>query len=332
LGPEGLSQVLRPLKNMFPEADFPDVLRGLSAPDDAAVLKLDDTNALVLTADFFAPIVDDPYEFGAIAAANALSDIYAMGARPILAINLVGFPETLDGAILTEIMRGGADKVLEAGAIVAGGHTTKDDEPKYGLAVVGLVAVDDMLANEGAKPGDRLVLTKPLGTGIVATALKRDQAGEAAVRAATESMMRLSAAPVAAIRKVPSGAVHALTDITGFSLAGHGHEMADLSGVALKIDTDALPFLPDAVSLAAQGVSSGGLARNRDYFEQWTQLAGNGGPEESLLFDPQTSGGLLMSVDPAHLDALMAAMAAEGQDAWLIGEVLDGPKGHVITG
>ena len=292
---------------MFPEADFPDVLRGLSSPDDAAVLKIDDNTALVLTADFFAPIVDDPYEFGAIAATNALSDVYAMGARPVLAINLASFPDTLDPAILSEILRGGAEKVLEAGAIIAGGHTTKDDEPKYGLAVVGMVAIDQLYKNEGAQVGDQLLLTKPLGTGVIATALKRESAEPASIRAAIDSMTRLSAGAVAALKKAGNDAVHAVTDVTGFSLIGHGHEMAELSGVAMKINMDQLPFLPGATALAAQGVSSGGLDRNREYYGQWLQQnETNSGPEETLIFDPQTSGGLLVAVSAAEPKTSMA--------------------------
>ncbi len=318
---------------MFPQADFPDVLRGLSAPDDAAVLKIDDNNALVLTADFFAPIVDDPYEFGAIAAANALSDIYAMGARPILAINLASFPDSLAPSVLSEILRGGADKVLEAGAIVAGGHTTKDDEPKYGLAVVGMVAIDQIYKNEGARVGDQLLLTKPLGTGVIATALKKGQAGDPAVRAAIDSMTRLSAGAVKALQSVDGDGVHAVTDVTGFSLMGHGHEMADLSGVALKYHMDPLPFLTGATDLASQGVSSGGLDRNREYYSQWHQQnQTNGGPEETLIFDPQTSGGLLAAVAAEKMPEILAAFAAAGEDVWHIGEVVEGPAGTIITG
>ena len=318
---------------MFPEADFPDVLRGLSSPDDAAVLKIDDNTALVLTADFFAPIVDDPYEFGAIAATNALSDVYAMGARPVLAINLASFPDTLDPAILSEILRGGAEKVLEAGAIIAGGHTTKDDEPKYGLAVVGMVAIDQLYKNEGAQVGDQLLLTKPLGTGVIATALKRESAEPASIRAAIASMTRLSGGAVAALKKAGNDAVHAVTDVTGFSLIGHGHEMAELSGVAMKINMDQLPFLPGATALAAQGVSSGGLDRNREYYGQWLQQnETNSGPEETLIFDPQTSGGLLVAVSAAELQNVLAEFKAAGEDVWHIGEVVDGPAGTIITG
>ena len=332
MGPEGLSQVLRPLKNMFPQADFPDVLRGLSAPDDAAVLKLDDKQALVLTADFFAPIVDDPVEFGAIAAANALSDVYAMGARPILAINLASFPKDMDPSILSDILRGGAEKVMEAGAVVAGGHTTIDEEPKYGLAVVGLVDIDKIYRNEGAQTGDQLLLTKPLGTGVIATAQKRDMADAASMRAAVESMTRLSAGPANVLKDVGGDAVHAVTDVTGFSLAGHGHEMADQSGAALNIRLAALPVLEGTEDLLGQGIGSGGMDRNRDYYSQWVRTTAN---EETarhkLIYDPQTSGGLLVAVAPDALARILAAFEAAGEPFWHIGEVTNGPAGSITV-
>lgn len=317
---------------MFPQADFPDVLRGLSAPDDAAVLKLDDKQALVLTADFFAPIVDDPFEFGAIAATNALSDIYAMGARPILAINLAAFPKDMDPAILSEILRGGASKVLEAGAVIAGGHTTIDEEPKYGLAVIGLVDLDKIYRNEGAQPGDQLLLTKPLGTGVIATALKRGKASEASVRAAIDSMTRLSGGAGAVLKAAGGNDVHAVTDITGFSLAGHGHEMADLSGVALSIRLADLPVLDGTEELLEQGIGSGGMDRNRDYYSQWVSHTANAETaRHRLIYDPQTAGGLLIAVAPEALDHILDAFRDAGEPVWHIGEVTDGPAGTIVT-
>jgi len=318
---------------MFPQADFPDVLRGLSSLDDAAVIKLDDTHALVLTADFFAPIVDDPATFGAIAAANALSDIYAMGARPILAINLVGFPKDMAPSILSDILRGGADKVLEAGAVVAGGHTTIDEEPKYGLAVIGLVELDDIYRNEGAKPGDQLLLTKSLGTGVIATALKSGLADDISIRAAIDSMTRLSAGAVAVLKESGGDAVHAVTDVTGFSLAGHAHEMAYLSGVAMALRLKDLPVIVGAEDLIGQGIGSGGMDRNRDYYSQWVRTCTN---EETLrhklIYDPQTSGGLLVAVAPDVLAVLLAAFEGSGEAVWHIGEVTDGQAGTIIVG
>ena len=317
---------------MFPQADFPDVLRGLSAPDDAAVLKLNDKEALVLTADFFAPIVDDPFEFGAIAAANALSDVYAMGARPILAINLAAFPKDMDLGILSDILRGGAEKVLEAGAVVAGGHTTTDDEPKYGLAVVGLVDIDKIYRNEGARAGDQLLLTKPLGTGVIATALKRGQATEPSMRAAIESMSRLSAGSANVLKASGGEDVHAVTDVTGFSLAGHGHEMADLSGVALNIRLANLPVLIGTEELLGQGVRSGGMDRNRDYYSQWVRHTANEQTaRHGLIYDPQTSGGLLIAVAPEALHRILAAFEEAGEPVWHIGEVTEGAAGMIIA-
>lgn len=317
---------------MFPQADFPDVLRGLSSPDDAAVIKLDDKQALVLTADFFAPIVDDPAEFGAIAAANALSDIYAMGARPILAINLAGFPKDMDPAILSDILKGGADKVMEAGAVVAGGHTTIDEEPKYGLAVIGLVELDKIYRNEGAKVGDQLLLTKPLGTGVIATALKKDMADDASIRAAIDSMTRLSAGAVGVLKETGGDAVHAVTDVTGFSLAGHAHEMAELSGVAMALNLKDLPVLVGTEDLLGQGIGSGGMDRNRDYYSQWVRTRAN---EETLrhklIYDPQTSGGLLVAVAAEALDGLLAAFEEAGEPVTHIGEVVEGEAGTITV-
>ncbi len=306
------------------------MLRGLSSPDDAAVLKLTDELSMVATADFFAPVVDDPYQFGAIAAANALSDVYAMGAEPKLALNLAGFPKTLDLDILNEIFRGGADKVREAGAAIAGGHTTFDEEPKYGLAVMGVLNKATAFANEGAKPGDQLILTKPIGTGIITTALKQSKIDESDTEEAVASMARLSAGAAKILRAAPAGAVHAVTDITGFSLAGHGHEMADQSGVALEIAFSKIPLLAGTDGLAAQGVAPGGAGRNKDYFGQWFER----GPsitdaQETIVFDPQTSGGLLVAVAPQALESLMADFSEASEPVWHIGKVTDGPNGTI---
>jgi selenide, water dikinase len=325
MGPEALAQVLRPLAGRFNAARFPALLRGLEAPDDALVWKLDDTLAVVQTADFFPPVVDDPYHFGAIAAANALSDLYAMGADPIFGINLVGFPDDLDRAILTEILRGGADKMAEAGAAVAGGHTTVDREPKYGLAVTGLVHPDRILAKEGARAGDVLLLTKPIGTGLITTAHKRDRVETADLDAAIASMERLSAKASRLLRE--SSGVHALTDVTGFGLAGHAHEMAELSGVGLRIEWAAVPRLHGAERYAREGMVPGGLRRNEAYYGAWTRLERSLGEADVLLLhDPQTSGGLLGAVDRDRAPALLDRFRAEEEPVWQIGEVLpDGP-------
>ncbi len=307
------------------------MLRGLSSPDDAAVMKLNDAQALVATTDFFAPVVDDPYWFGAIAAANALSDIYAMGGQPTLALNLAGFPKTLDMSILNEILRGGAEKVREAGAVIAGGHTTYDDEPKYGLAVMGMVALDRIFTNGGARPGDQLLLTKPIGTGIVTTALKQQQITEQDAEPAVVSMARLNAGAAKILREAPDGSVHAVTDITGFSLMGHGREMAEQSGVNLNVRLGDVPLLPHAHELAEKGVAPGGAGRNKDYFGEWVDAAPGHAPWSDLvLFDPQTSGGLLCAIAGEAVNGLTTAFAKAGEPVWHLGEVSEGSGRLVI--
>lgn len=327
MGPEALAQVLRPLAGMFRPEDHPELLLGLDAPDDAAVYRLDDERALVLTSDFFPPVVDDPYDFGAIAAANALSDIYAMGAEPLMGINLVGHPQGLDPAILSEILRGGGEKVREAGAVVAGGHTTRDKEPKYGLAVAGLVHPDRILAKGGARPGDRLFLTKPLGTGVVTTALKRDAVRPEHLEAAVVSMSRLNRGAAAILRRFP-GVVHAATDVTGFSLAGHAHEMAVASAVRVRLRWEALPLLAGAAAYADTGQVPGGGRRNEEYYGRWVHEVRALGPAEKiLLYDPQTSGGLFFAVDPASADVVEEAFRQDGEPVWRVGDVADGDAG-----
>jgi len=330
MGPEALSQVLRPLAGMFDREEYPKLLRGLGSPDDAAVWRMDDETALVLSADFFPPVVDDPYHFGAIAAANSLSDLYAMGARPLLGINLVGFPEGMETAVLAEILRGGAEKVKEAGAVVAGGHTTTDKEPKYGLAVVGTVRPDEMLTNAGARPGDVVLLTKALGTGIVTTAHKKGKADEPELSEAIASMERLSAGALLALRSEP-GAAHALTDITGFSLAGHAHEMAHESGVGIEIDWCAAPLLSGVERYARKGWVTGGADRNESFYGPWITFERKIERwEREVLFDPQTSGGLLAAVAPNKAEAVIEAFQKEAEPAWNIGKVVEANPGTLI--
>src|SRR5215472_2017075 len=244
MGADALTHVLRPLAETF-GVGSPDLLVGLGKADDAAVYRLNDEQAIVATIDFFPPVVDDPYTFGAIAAANALSDIYAMGGAPLFCLNLVGFPEDLDASILSEILRGGAEKVREAGAVVAGGHSVTDHEPKYGLAAIGLVHPQHVWRKGGARAGDILLLTKPLGTGVVTTALKNEDATEEDVAAAVAGMTTLNGAAAEALRR--SGSVHACTDITGFGLLGHALEMAEQSGVSLAVRAGAMAWLPGAL-------------------------------------------------------------------------------------
>ena len=330
MGPEALAQVLRPLADMFPAVDYPQVLRGLEVPDDAGVYRLDDERAVVLTADFFPPVVDDPFDFGRIAAANALSDLYAMGATPLFGINLVGFPDDLDPAILTEILRGGGETMRLAGAAIIGGHTTTDPEPKYGLAVVGLIHPDRVLAKGGARAGDVLILTKPLGSGAVTTALKREVAKPGDVRAAVDSMARLNAG-AARILMDAGAAVHAMTDITGFGLAGHGHEMAAQSGLALRFRTADLPVLPGAIGYLAAGARPGGALRNAAHYGKVARVADGADPLRiDLVYDPQTSGGLLAAVDPTAVEAVLAAFAEADEPVWRIGEAVEGDVGGVI--
>lgn len=330
MGPEALAQVLRPLAGMFDAARYPDLLRGLDEPDDALVWRLDGERAIVQTADFFPPVVDDPFHFGAIAAANAMSDLYAMGAEPLFALNLVGFPDDLDPAVLSEILRGGGEKVREAGAVVAGGHTTVDEEPKYGLAVTGLVHPDRILTKAGASAGDVLLLTKPVGTGVVTTAHKREKVDDGDLAAAIESMERLSKGAKRLLCEAGS-AVHALTDVTGFALAGHAHEMAEPSGVALRLRFKDVPLLPGAERYAREGLSPGGAGKNEAFYGAWIRWGRTFESwERRLLFDPQTSGGLLAAVDGNAADALVEAFRRAGEPVWKIGEVADGKPGSLI--
>lgn len=314
--------MLQPLKQLFATDCYPNLLAGLGEPDDAAVWRLDDDKALVTTVDFFPPVVDDPYDFGAIAAANALSDVYAVGAEAILALNLVAFPESLDADVQAEILRGGAEKVREAGAVIAGGHTVTDDEPKYGLAVTGLVAPGQVLTKGGARAGDRLLLSKALGTGLITTALKRGQADADDLQVAVVSMSRLNRE---AARLAQTHAVRAMTDVTGFGLAGHAREMLRADNLDFVIDFASLGWLPGARACAEAGMSPGGTARNREYFAEWTALSPDlGDVEESMIHDPQTSGGLLMAVPAERAQGLLDALLEAGESARLIGSVAPG--------
>jgi selenide, water dikinase len=326
MGPAALAQVLRSLT--LPS--HPDLLVGLEVSDDAAVYRLTDELALVQTVDFFPPIVDDPYTFGAIAAANALSDIYAMGGRPILALAIAGFPEDLAPQIIHAILQGGADKVAEAGAVVAGGHTVIDKEPKYGLCVTGLIHPARVLTKAHAQPGDVLLLTKPLGTGVITTAHKRGIAHEADLAAAVASMLRLNKG---AAEYATTAVVHSATDITGYGLLGHAGELARNSQVAFEIMVAQVPLLPGALDYARQEIFPGGLGRNYDYllgdgFVRFT--AGLERAQTQLLFDPQTSGGLLIALPAAAGAALLARMHAAGEPGWMIGRAVEG-QGITLT-
>jgi len=328
MGPEALAQVLRPLQNLFRAEQYPNLLVGLEVSDDAAVYRINDEVAVIQTLDFFPPVVDDPYDYGAIAAANAMSDVYAMGGEVVLALNICGFPPDLPPEVIAEILRGGAEKVAEAGGVLAGGHTLDDKEPKYGLTVMGLVHPDRVLTKGGARPGDMLVLTKPLGVGIITTALKGEVADPAHVAAAVESMKRLNRRAARLIQQV---GVHGCTDITGFALLGHGQEMAEKSGVRLRFHTSKLPFLEGALQYAEDWLFPGGTCRNKDCYERWVDFAPSVSEEmQMLLFTPETSGGLLVAVPPEGLETLTALFADEGQHYWIVGEVVEGKGIEVI--
>jgi selenide,water dikinase len=310
------------VQDVFSSSDYPDLLVGLSGPDDAAVWRLDENRALAVTTDFFTPIVDDPHAYGAIAAANSMSDIYAMGGKPFLALNIAALPEDLPPHISAAILRGGAEKAREAGVVIAGGHTVKDREPKYGLVVLGFVDPHKMLTKSGLKVEDALVITKPLGFGLTTTALKQDKADPADVEDATAWMSKLNraASELALEFELAAG-----TDVTGFGLLGHGMEMADASGVALEIEFHKLPFLNGAAKYAAQRAFAGGLLDNQSYFGPRVRFAGSvGTDQQKMLFDPQTSGGLLLGVPPDRIDRLIQRAGEMKQPMWVIGTARHG--------
>jgi selenide,water dikinase len=299
--------------------------------DDAAVYRLTDDIALVQTIDFFTPIVDDPFDFGRIAAANALSDVYAMGGKPLTAMNVVAFPiRKMDRDILKEILKGGYEKIREAGALLVGGHSIEDSDIKYGLSVTGLVHPKGILTNARARPGDRLVLTKPLGTGIIATALKGGVASAEALSKITESMATLNR--VASEATVETGA-NACTDITGFGFLGHAVEMATASNVGFAIHWKSVPFFPEAEEYASMGMVPGGTGRNRDFASCRVELAGTIPPLiVDILYDAQTSGGLLISVEGEKAQGLLERLHSRGvQHAAMVGEVTEAPKGGIVV-
>ena len=309
------------------------VLVSAATRDDAAVIRLSADRAIVATVDFFTPIVDDAYAFGAIAAANAFSDVYAMGARPTFALNLVGWPrDPAMLALLGDVIRGAVDIATEAGAVIVGGHSIDDKEPKFGLATFGEVHPDEIVTLGGAKPGDVLALTKPIGTGILSTALKRQMIVESDMAHAIQSMRTLNAAAADAVRSAGADA-HAATDVTGFGLLGHLHNMLEASGVGATIDAAAVPILADARDLAERGAVPGGTERNREAAEDfvtWEEHVSEA--ERTLLCDAQTSGGLLIAVAPDARDPLIAFLEAAGTPAAVvIGEVVRGPAGSITV-
>jgi selenide, water dikinase len=308
----------------------PDVLVGMETGDDAAVYRLRPDLALVVTTDFFTPVVDDAYTFGAIAAANALSDIYAMGARPLMAVNLVAFPiKELPASLLADILRGGLEKVREAGIDILGGHSIDDHEPKYGLAVTGTVHPDRVVRNRGGRPGDRLVLTKPLGTGVIATAIKHQVAPEASAAAAIDGMLRLNRDAADSMATVD---VHAATDITGFGLLGHLHYLARASGVAARVVAAAVPLIEGAERLADAGEVPGGTRSNERFLASRVRWpAALPAARQTLLCDAQTSGGLLIATSSKDTDRLLEALSSRGVPGFVVGELVEGQPGAIVV-
>lgn len=328
MGLATLAQVLRPLHEAFQPEQHPELLVGLHGADDAAVFRVSEDLALIQTLDFFAPVVDDPFTYGQIAAVNAMSDIYAMGGEVQLALNIAAFPEDLDPSILADIFRGGADKVAEAGGVIGGGHTIFDEEPKYGLSVTGMIHPDAVITTAGARPGDALLLTKPIGTGVLLTAMKQQREGaQPGFDAAVASMLELNRHPPHLAR---AAGVHAMTDVTGFGLLGHALEVADRGNVAVEIDAAAVPLLPDALRFAEEGAITGGGGRNLEQLAERIVRPAGTTPLLDLLYDPQTSGGLLIALPAADAEELRAQIAAERGGCWIIGRVVEGDPSVLV--
>jgi selenide,water dikinase len=321
MGPGDLQDVLSGLKQHEPA----DLLVGLGRSDDAAVYRITDEVAIVSTVDFFPPIVDDPYLYGAIAAANSMSDVYAMGGQVLFALNVAGFPREMPKEVIAAVFKGGADKVLEAGGVIAGGHTVVDAEPKYGLAVTGKVHPKRIFIKGGLRPGHRLFLSKPLGTGVIATAAKDDACEPAVLEGAVQSMLRLNRVAAEVAREA---VVRGATDITGFGLLGHAAEMVEASGAGIALRVADIPILPGALALAEKGMFSGGMKRNRTHLEHTLGARGRlslgpsvGAAHAGLLFESETSGGLLFCVAPENVDMVRDGFKRRGEACWEIGEV-----------
>jgi len=315
----------------LPLISDPNLIMGMERAEDAGVYRLRDDLAIIQTVDFFTPIVDDPYTFGQIATVNALSDVYAKGGRPLTALNIVCFPvKTMDISILREILTGGLNKMREAGVVLVGGHSVEDNELKYGLSITGVIHPDRVIMNQGAKVGDKLILTKPLGTGIISTALKNGKASDKAVAKSVSSMATLNKKASELMLNVD---VHACTDITGFGLLGHACEMIEGTDVGMIIHAEAIPYFPEAKEYAEMGVVPGGTGRNRDFRIKMVDIDKNVSKVMvDILFDPQTSGGLLMSVPAADAEPLLKRMRREGiKEANIIGEVVSKFKGRIVV-
>lgn len=325
MGPRALAQVLRRVN--FP-ADPEKLLIGLDKADDAAVYSLTDDIALIQTLDFFTPVVDDPYLFGQIAAANALSDVYAMGGQPILAMNIVGFPSSLEAEILSQILQGGADKVKEAGASLCGGHTVVDEEPKYGLSVTGTVHPDKLLSNSGIKKGDLILLTKPLGTGVMVSAIKGGFTKGDKSNPAVKSMLTLNNT---ALKYFDQYQINACTDVTGFGLIGHLLEMSENSSLQIEVEAPEIPIFEGVREFAESGLLPAGAYKNRDNYEEFVSESGKRDQIlYDLMYDPQTSGGLLISAAEEDAAELLIDLYAEGMDVAVIAKAHKGEKGVKI--
>jgi len=325
--PQHLESVLAKLKPLFD----PNVLVGTETSDDATVYKINENTAIVQTLDFFTPIVDDPYDFGAIAAANALSDIYAMGARPLFALNIVGFPEdTLPMRVLEQILKGAQDKATEAGIAILGGHTIEDPEPKYGMVVTGSIHPEQIIKNKGAQPGDVLVLTKPLGTGILSTAIKRGMVDEMLRKEVSRLMATLNKVPAEVMMSYD---VHACTDVTGFGLLGHLKEMSVASKCDVQIDFDKVPFLREVKNLATAGVIPGGTYNNLEFVKEFVDFGNHPRTDQLLLCDAQTSGGLLIALPEKDAEKYLKKLQENGvSGAIVIGRFIEGTEGRIFVG
>ena len=325
---EVLMDVINPFGNVFNQADYPDLLIGLEKADDAAVLKLNDEQALVFTTDFFPPPVDDPYDYGAVAAANSISDIFAMGGKPLMALNVTALPADLPKDVISEIFRGGAEKAKEAGCPIVGGHTIRDNEPKYGLAVVGMVHPDKILYKGHLSVGDKMVLTKPIGFGVTVTASKVGLAEEEDLQTVINWMKTLNR--TASELAVEFGS-HSGTDVTGFSLMGHSWEMIRGTDLGLRYAYDDIPFVPNYEKYMEMGMFSAGANENYNFYIDKVRFAEHiDENHQMMLFDPQTSGGLLLGIHPDQIDAFLEKAASVGQFARVIGEVVEGEGIEVV--
>lgn len=326
IGPEVLASVLAQLPK---NTNTDNLLVGLETSDDAAVYKLNDSSALIQTLDFFTPMVDDPYTFGQIAASNSLSDVYAMGGSPIVAMNIVCFPACHDMNVLAEILKGGFDKVKESGALLVGGHTVDDKEPKYGLSVSGTVHPDNVLSNATAKIGDKLILTKPIGVGILNTAMKEGLVEDKISKYVVDVMVHLNKYAAMSFNNIK---VNSATDVTGFGLLGHALEMAKASNVSIEINSDEVPIIEGAIEMASMGIIPAGMYRNKEYIGKDVDIKNIKTEIEDILYDPQTSGGLLVSVSSDLAEELIKDMKKNGSiEAKIIGTVKEKQEKYIIV-